>query len=297
MASSSLSWTLLAALIWALAGGPSLAVAQSPQGGYYYRPTTPPAPTGPPCGHYGAPACKVDVVIPPGATGEQLYQMGGRAEAAHNEGAAIAYMEASAKLGYVRAEGAMGMAYLQGNGVRRDPQKGIHLLEQAAAQGNRGAAVELGMEYEDGVDGVPHDQARAIAYLKQAAELHHSIAEHRIGLDYEMGNGLPHDRNLAVTWLRRAAADGAHAAGQTATFLATTRHAQFHSVDEIDAAVFPPPPPPPPGACPTFHVYLAGPRSSAMAYNFCQCHPGCPVVGPAPTCTNAGARPLPQCGG
>jgi TPR repeat protein len=134
--------------------------------------------------------------------------MGGQAEAAHSEGAAIAYMEASARMGYARAEGAMGMAYLQGNGVRRDPQKGMPLLEQAAAQGNRGAAVELGMVYEDGVDGVPRDQARAISYLKGAAELHHSVAEHRIGLDYELGNGLPHDRNLAVMWLRRAAADG-----------------------------------------------------------------------------------------
>jgi len=275
--------------------GPSEAAIH--QQGSYYRPVTPPAQTGPPCGHYGTPACKVDVVIPPGATGEQLYKMGGDAEAQHHEGEAIAYMEASAKMGYSRAQGAMGIAYLTGNGVKRDTQHGLELLELAAAQGARGAQIELGMEYEDGVNGVPHDQARAIHYLKAAADEHHSIAEHRIGLDYEMGNGLPHDRNLAIMWLRRAATDGAPAAGETANYLATTRHAQFHSVDEIDNAVFPPPPPPKPGACPVLHVYLAGPAGMAAQYNFCRCHPGCPTMGPVPQCSNAGDRPTPICGG
>jgi hypothetical protein len=243
------------------------------------------------------PACKADVSIPPGATAEQIYDMGRQAEAQHKEGEAIAYLEASANMGYARAQGALGMAYIGGNGVRKDTQKGLELLERSAAQGNRGAQIELGMEYEDGVDGVPHNQARAISFLKAAAEQHQSVAEHRLGLDYEMGNGVPHDRALAIMWLKRAGADGAPAAAQTATYLASTHHAQFRSVDEIDAAVFPPPPPPPPGACPTLHVYLAGPRSMAQAFAFCQCHPGCPVVGPAPSCSNAGARPTPQCGG
>jgi hypothetical protein len=315
MVSSLLRWTLLSALLYVPMPGrtdgnlvepsdalvdlelPIVFTMPGPnevalhQQGSYYRPVTPPPQAGPPCGHYGTPACKVEVAIPPGATGQQLYQMGRQAEMQHHTGEAIAYLEASANTGYDKAEGALGMAYLHGNGVKLDTQKGLRLLEQSAAQGNRGSAIELGMQYEDGVGGVPHDQAKALVYIKAAAEEHQSIAEHRLGLDYETGNGLPHDRALAITWLRRAAADGATVAGQTATYLASTRHGQFRSIDELDDAVFPPPPPPPPGACPTLRVNLVGPAGMAAQYVFCQCHPGCPTVGPVPQCGNAGATP------
>ena len=262
-------------------GANELAIAPPQQGGGYYRPNTvPPAQSGAPCGHYDSGVCPVDVPIPPGATGEQLYQLGKQEDQRHLA-EAVAYLTASAKLGYAPAEGALGTAYVMGNGVRQDPAKGVQLLTQAAAQGQRGAAEYLGEEYEDGDHGVPRDQAKAIFYLKEASAEHHSLAEHRLGLDYELGNGVPHDRALAIQYLRRAAADNTSntIAAKTANMLATTRHGQFHSVEEIDAIVDPPPPPAPAGSCPSFHTYLAGPRAQAQTYQFCQAHPGCPYGG------------------
>jgi len=266
---------------FAMAGPNEIAIAQPQQGGYYRPNNVPPPQSGVPCGHVDSGVCPVDVPIPPGATGEQLYQLSKQQDRQHLA-QAIAYLTASANMGYATAEGALGMAYVMGgNGVRHDPAKGVHLLELADAQGSRGATVYLGMEYEDGDDGVPHDQAKAILYLKKAAEEHHSIAEHRLGLDYEIGNGVPHNRALAIQYLRRASADNTSntIAAKTANMLATTSHAQFHSIEEIDNVVNPPPPPPKPGACPEFHTYLAGPRAQAQTYQFCHNHPGCPYGG------------------
>jgi TPR repeat protein len=158
------------------------------------------------------------------------------------------------------------------------PRRGAYWLGLAARQGDRAAELELGICYEDGNCNVPRDQAQAIVLLKAAAEQHSALAEQRIGLDYEIGNGLPHDRPLAVSWLRRAGADGAPGATKTADVLSRTREGQLHSVGEIDALVNPPPPPRKlkPGECPSFQTYLAGPRAQAQQYLFCQAHPGCP---------------------
>ena len=261
-----------------MAGPNEMAIRGQQQGGFYRPNNVPPAAHGEPCGHEDSGVCPVDVPIPPGATGEQLYQLGKQQDQRHLA-EAVTYLTASANLGYGPAEGALGTAYVMGgNGVRHDAAKGVNLLELAAAQGQRGAAVYLGMEYEDGDNGVPHNQAKAIFYLKQAANEHHSIAEHRLGIDYEIGNGVPHDRALAIQYLRRASADNSSntIAAKTANMLATTHHAQFQSVEEIDNIVNPPPPPPRPGACPSFQTYLAGPRAQAQTYLFCQAHPGCP---------------------
>jgi hypothetical protein len=271
--------SLVLPIRFTLPGPNEMAIAQQ-QGGYYRPNNVPPARSGVPCGHVGSGVCPVAVNIPPGATGQQLYQLFKQQDQRHL-GEAVAYLTASADLGYGPAEGALGMAYIMANGVKKDAVKGVHLLELAAAQGERGAIVYLGMEFEDGDDGVPHDQARAIVYLKQAAEMHHSIAEHRLGLDYEIGNGVPHNRALAIEYLRRSAADRPDntIAARTANMLATTRHAQFHSIEEIDDVVNPPPPPAAPGACPSFQTYLAGPRAQAQTYQFCRNHPGCPYGG------------------
>jgi hypothetical protein len=224
--------------------GPNeLAIAaqqQNPPSGStgYYTPVAPRQQQGPPCGHYGTPVCKVDVDIPRGATGEQLYQMAKEAMANHQNGASLTYLEKSAELGYPVAQGALGMAYINANGEPRDPVKGVYWLEKSADQGNRGAQIELGMVYEDG-QGVPANPIKAVTYLKLAAAQHQSLAEFRLGLDYEIARGLPHNRAAALEYLRAAAADGQAQAGRTATFLAQTKAPPFRSIDDIDAAMNP----------------------------------------------------------
>jgi hypothetical protein len=233
------------------------------------------------CGTIATDVCKVPVTIPPGATGEQVYQMAKRSEANHNLGEALSYLEKSAELGYATSQGIIGMDYLNGSAEPKDPQKGIYWLDLAAKQGSRGAQAQLGVCYEDGV-GVHPDQAKAIAYLKAAAAQHQFLAEHRLGLDYEFARGVPHNRPLAISLLHRATADGAQAvAGNTANFLSRTTVAQFHDAPQLDAAMAPPPPPPAEaGSCPVLSVYAAGPTAQAQINYFCLKHPGCPYNAP-----------------
>jgi hypothetical protein len=130
-----------------MAGPNEMAIAPQQQGGYYRPNNVPPAPHGAPCGHEDSGVCPVDVPIPPGATGERLYQLGRQQDQRHLA-EAVAYLTASANLGYGPAEGALGTAYVMGgNGVRHDAVKGVHLLELAAAQAERafgGAVAQVG---------------------------------------------------------------------------------------------------------------------------------------------------------
>jgi TPR repeat protein len=214
---------------------------QSQQSGGYYKPVTP-VPYQRKCGTVSTDICAVPVTIPPGATGAQVYQMMKDAANSGRTGEALSYLEKSAELGYPPAEGALGVDYLRGIGEQANTEKGVYWLNLAAQHGERGAQELLGECFENGSDNVRRDEARAIAFYKQAAAQHQSLAEYRLGMDYEIGRGVAHNRATAIEYLRRASADGQQQAGVTANFLARAGSAQYHSVGEIDAAMNPPAP-------------------------------------------------------
>jgi TPR repeat protein len=216
-----------------------------------------------------------------------------QADVNHNQGLSISYMEKAAEMGSAVCQGALGMQYLNGGAEVKNLQKAIYWFTMAAKQGQKVAKLELGIIYEDG-QGVPADEAKAIAYLKAAADQDDSYAEHRLGLDYEMGRGVPHNRSTAILYLRKAAAHGVDVAAATADALSRATKPQFHTIDEIDAYVYPPPPPAPAGSCPRWGVLTTGPTAQSMISLFCSCHPGCPYSSPgfSMTCPNAGAAPV-----
>ena len=97
--------------------GASPAATQQSRSGYY-------APVQPQtykraCGTVATDVCEVPVTIPPNATGEQLYQMAKRADAAGRRGEGLSYLKASAERGYAMAEGVLGNALLTGRGASR----------------------------------------------------------------------------------------------------------------------------------------------------------------------------------
>jgi len=232
------------------------------------------AQTGPPCGHYGTAPCPVQVNIPPGASAEAIFGMGSRALQQHQAAAAAAYFEASAKMGYVRAEAALGFDYVNGDGKPKDLEMGIHWLTLAAQQGSRGAESQLGQFYEEGT-GVPKDQAKAIAYYKASAAQHFFQAERALGIDYELGNGVPRSRAEALELLKRAAEDGNDGASAKLynTLLHTPATTHFANLDQLIATANPPPA--------NNQNIPAGCRASTdfalpnMAGLFCRKNPGC----------------------
>jgi TPR repeat protein len=56
--------------------------------------------------------------------------------------------------------------------------------------------------------GVPQDNARAVAWLRKAAEQGNAEGEGRLGEMYVNGQGVPQDYAQAIAWLRKGAAQG-----------------------------------------------------------------------------------------
>lgn len=199
--------------------------------------------TGRACGGYNmAPCPAANINVPPGATGEQVYQMAAQAEANRQpKSVVLAYVQRSAELGYVRAQAALGEDYLNGKGVPKDEQKAFHWLSLAAAQHSRAAEDLMGEFYQDGTV-VPRDMAKAVQYFTASAAQHYGPAEMDLGLAYEFGRGVAHSRTQAIEYLKRAAADGndqiaANYANALSRAPASTR---FTSEEQIVAFMNPP---------------------------------------------------------
>ncbi len=238
------------------------------------------------CGTVATDVCKVPVTIPPGATGEQVYQMAAQAEQQGHRGEALSYLEKSAEMGYVRAQAAIGIDYANGRGEPRDAQKAVYWLSLAAKQGSRGAQDKLGAIYENG-DGVEKDQAKALQFYELAAAQHDSDAEFALGIDYEFGRGVAHNRAKAIEYLRQSSVDGKDGDGtELANVLAGAPAAtQFHNFEEISAYLQPKTAARSGGACGGVPTFTG--TSNRWGVNFmllyCKDHPGCPWRNNDPT--------------
>ena len=126
-------------------------------------------------------------------------------------GAAISYLERSAKLGNVYAQCLFGKLYLAvespWNPVESpyvDPEKGLFWLSKAADAGNDGAQYQLGKLYRDGLP-VAKDMDRAVHLFTLAAKQKNSFAAYALGKLYLAGTDIPKDIGSAVKWLTAAA--------------------------------------------------------------------------------------------
>ena len=75
---------------------------------------------------------------------------------------------AFAEQGEPRSQNNLGMSYLQGAGVAKDPRTAAEWFEKAAAQGVVQAQFSLGAAYARG-DGVPRDLVRSYAWFEICA--------------------------------------------------------------------------------------------------------------------------------
>jgi TPR repeat protein len=81
---------------------------------------------------------------------------------------AAAWFHRAAAQGYAPAQFNLGLMYANGEGVPRDPDKGVELFRKSADQGNVDAQNNLGVMYYAG-EGVPRDEAKAKEWFKKAA--------------------------------------------------------------------------------------------------------------------------------
>ncbi len=207
----------------------------------YYRPVAPQPQSKPPCGHYGTPPCEstqhpAAVTIPPGATADQVYDLGAQAFARREYPIASGYFERAAEMGSVRAQASLGFNYMKGKGEPKDQQKAVYWVSKAAEKGHRVAQCQLGQFYEEG-DGLPPDMKKAMYYYQLSANQHWFQCERTIGVYYELGlGGLTRSRATAIVWLTRAMEDGKDGFSQDlVTMLKRSDTPRFANSDEMGA--------------------------------------------------------------
>ena len=88
----------------------------------------------------------------------------------------------------------------------------LEALRKGAEQGDAVAQVKLGVGYELG-EGVPQDYAEAVRWYRKAAEQGAAPAQFNLGRMYNSGQGVPQDYAEAALWYRKAAEQG-HARAQ-----------------------------------------------------------------------------------
>ncbi len=106
------------------------------------------------------------------------------------------------RLGHAKAQSTLGIAYQDGNGVRRDDAAAAHWFGLAAAQGHRAAQYALAGMYEEGDGGLTKNRAKARELYLLSANQGYDKAQMEVGMAYEVGDGVPRSRERAIQMLR-----------------------------------------------------------------------------------------------
>jgi tetratricopeptide (TPR) repeat protein len=109
-----------------------------------------------------------------------------------------------AKRGDAEAQYLLGMAYLEGQQVPRDPSQGIRWLRHAASQRHTKARFALATVYREG-RGVPRNLPAAARLFGDGAAERHRESQYALAQMYGAGQGVARDDKLAVKLLNEAA--------------------------------------------------------------------------------------------
>lgn len=108
---------------------------------------------------------------------------------------------------HARAQHMMGVRFVFGQGVERNPAEAMKWFTKAAAQGEPNAQFSLGLRYVRG-EGVPKDFSKASQWFKRAADQGHAEAQRSLGRRHAAGEGVRQNRSEALKWYLVAAAHG-----------------------------------------------------------------------------------------
>jgi len=93
---------------------------------------------------------------------------------------------------------ALGVMYQQGHGVRADPARAAHWLEQAVKHDQPDSFYNLAQLHENGL-GVPPNLPRAFMLYRQAARMGHPPSQYNLGLFYYQGRRAGEQVTLQVS--------------------------------------------------------------------------------------------------
>jgi TPR repeat protein len=97
------------------------------------------------------------------------------------------------------AQHALGVLYLKGRGVARNPTEAAALFERAAQNGSSVGEVEYAILLFNG-DGVVKNESKAAQYFRRAAAKGNAIAQNRLARLLVTGRGVPSNKIDAAAW-------------------------------------------------------------------------------------------------
>ena len=112
-----------------------------------------------------------------------------------------------AKKGDDKAQTGLGLMYVKGRGVSKDPKAAAKWFRLAAEQGNAFAQSELGVLYMDG-KGVAQSDEEAVKWYRLSAEQGYAGGQALLAGMYAQGRGVPQNKEEAMKWKKLAMAQG-----------------------------------------------------------------------------------------
>lgn len=119
----------------------------------------------------------------------------------------IAILEVAAKEGDAESQYLLGFHLNEGRHVKRDPARALNLFENAAVREHAQAAYLAALAYKDG-EVVPADPEKSAVYMKIAADGDVVEAIYLTALALDNGDGLPQDKAKAKAYYEKAAENG-----------------------------------------------------------------------------------------
>jgi uncharacterized protein len=118
----------------------------------------------------------------------------------------LKWMTQAAELGDYFAQRRLALKYEERE--LKDDKKAAYWLLKLAERGDKSGAYEIASRYESGL-GVEQNDFEALRWYRKASELHHAIADDRIGVFYENGRGgVKQDYSEAIKWYKKSGARG-----------------------------------------------------------------------------------------
>jgi len=135
-----------------------------------------------------------------------------------NKSLAAAYIRIATGLGCAEAQYILATTFEKGlwdDAIELSPDQVLRLYEEAAEQGDPGAATRMGLLHWIGAFGVEGDDDKAVEFFAIGAEQENSEAILRLGEAFMLGRGTKKDSKKAAALLRRVA----HEEGEPLAYL------------------------------------------------------------------------------
>ncbi len=120
---------------------------------------------------------------------------------------AVSWYRKAAAQGEANAMRNLGVCYLDGKGLTKEPAEAANWFRKAADLGNQDAPDDLGDLYLEGI-GVTKDEAAAAGWYRKGAERGDGNAMNSLAASYWKGQGVAKSPRDAINWWKKAADTG-----------------------------------------------------------------------------------------